>query len=304
MVATEFKSLAEQDEELEEEAFPFGRGHELQSYAFPESVVETEWTEAASCPRPTRAVVFGFPRYSVAIESLPPREQDKVKSIARLIARSSRPGCRPVRHVQIVGHADRDLQRGSAFEKKVSLQRALAAQRALQGLLSGYAVSLPIVWNRVGVGAARPAVPAAATEQQRALNRRVEILVGARRPPVPSIEELGRITGLIGLKLSNAGLWQLQSGQTVSLAGRSPDEIRSAAARAKSHFSSAPSGVSYSESFPLPSWIRDCGRTGCKGACVVVKRGTDRFGRRWVGCLCIGFFWVSYCSNWLPPPFD
>jgi hypothetical protein len=296
MAATELELLDGFEEEAEEEAI------ELEAI-FPAPIGETQWEQAPRCPRPTRTVVGGFPRYSVTTESLPRGEQEKLKSIASLIERSSRPGCRPIQHVQIVGHADRDVQRGPAFERKVSSQRALAVQRALQSLVRSHAVSSPIVWNRVGVGAVRPAIPSPATEPQRALNRRVEILVN-QRPPRPSIEELGRITGLIGLRLSYAGLRQLQGRQTVSLPGRSPDEIRSAVAQARAHFSGVSSSASSSESFSLPSWIRDCSRTGCKGACVVVKRGSDRFGRRWVGCICIGFFWVSYCSNWLPPPFD
>lgn len=301
MAATGFELLGELEEELEEEA-AFRFSPEYESQLCPRALGETEWEYPVGCPTPTRTVLSGFPRYSVSVATLPRNEQNKLKGIASLIARSSRPGCRPIRHVRLVGHADRDVQRGPAFEKSVSLQRALEVQRAIQGLLRSSGVSSPIQWVRVGAGAVRPVVPAAYNEQQRALNRRVEITLGGRRPPSSSIEELGRITSLIGLKLSNTALQQLQSGQTVSLAGRSPQEIRGAMARARAHFSRVPSGAS--EAFALPSWIRDCSRAGCDGACVVVKRGRDRFGRGWVACLCIGFFWARICSQWLPPPLD
>jgi hypothetical protein len=299
MAATEFEFLGELEEEAEFEISP---EHELQSYPISESVAETEWEQMLGCPRPTRIVVSGFPRYSIAVTSLPKSEQNRIKGVASLIARSFRPGCRPIRHVRIVGYADRDLQRGPAFEKSVSLRRAVSVQRALQGQLRTRGVSSPLFWSAFGVGAARRAIPAPTTEQQRALNRRVEILAGGARPPALSLAELGRIAGSIGLDMSEGALRQLQSGQAVSLAGRSPEEVRSAVARARAHFAGATSTVTASGAIALPSWIRDCSRASCKGACVVVKRGVDRFGRKWVACLCIGFFWVGICSQWLPDP--
>lgn len=120
---------------------------------------EPEWELARRCPAPRRAAVSRFPRYQNAVSSLPLPEQQKLGSIASLIRQSFRAGCPPIRTVRLVGHADRDIQRGPAFESRISLARARAIEQALKRLINSPAISSRIAWQTRGVGASSPVVP-------------------------------------------------------------------------------------------------------------------------------------------------
>lgn len=120
--------------------------------------------------------VEGFGRYQEGVGSLPPTDRRKIALIARRIVDASRRGS-PVRVVRLVGHADRDLQRGAAFERKVSGERALRVQGALVDAINDRALSSRISWQPVAAGATRPVVVRPTSEQERRRNRRVEVVI-------------------------------------------------------------------------------------------------------------------------------
>jgi hypothetical protein len=136
---------------------------------------------APICPRPVQRTVSGFPRHGNTISSLPKAEQEKIRASADQILRSFRPGCQPILTVGLVGHADRDIQSGPAFEKRISDQRALAVQRALQDFIRDRSIVSRITWQPIGTGAASLLVTNPKSEPERARNRRVEIFLG----PIP-----------------------------------------------------------------------------------------------------------------------
>jgi outer membrane protein OmpA-like peptidoglycan-associated protein len=143
---------------------------------------EAEWEAAGgpSCPSPMQVTVARFPRYAEAVASLPPTEQRKVREIVGVILGSHRPGCKPVLQVDLVGHADRDYQRGPAFEQRMSTRRALALLRALQQLIGSEAISSSIAWQARGVGARKLLVNNPRNESDRARNRRVDVVLSAQ----------------------------------------------------------------------------------------------------------------------------
>src|SRR5271156_109442 len=73
---------------------------------------EREGAGGEACPGPVRVTVSGFSRYREDVASLPATERRKVEQTARLIVGSYQAGCSPVVQVELVGHADRDAQRG------------------------------------------------------------------------------------------------------------------------------------------------------------------------------------------------
>lgn len=148
------------------------------------------------CPGPTRQTVAGFARYHSTVHSLPLREQQAITTAARLIVRSFETGCKPILDVLLLGHADRDARRGPAYERSISVERAGAVRQALSvavtglGRLARLAPGAPplsaIRWQHAGIGAAQPARPRARTEQERALNRRVDIILSPGVEPLPA----------------------------------------------------------------------------------------------------------------------
>lgn len=144
--------------------------------------LEAEWEGAGgqACPGPGRVTVRGFSRYREDVASLPDKERRNVEQIAGLIVGSYQAGCSPVVQVDLVGHADRDVQRGRAFEDEISTRRALSLQRALRQLINKREISSRIVWQARGLGARRMVATNARSEAERALNRRVEVALSAR----------------------------------------------------------------------------------------------------------------------------
>jgi V8-like Glu-specific endopeptidase len=132
------------------------------------------------CPGPGRITVNGFSRYREDVASLPARERRKVEQTAGLIVGSYKAGCSPVVQVELVGHADRDAQRGRAFEDEISTRRALSLQHALRQLINKRDISSRIVWQARGAGARRLAATNPRSEAERALNRRVEVALSTR----------------------------------------------------------------------------------------------------------------------------
>jgi hypothetical protein len=181
------------------------------------------------CPKARREIVSRFPRYQNAIGSLPPPEQQKIRNIARLIRQSFRPGCQPIRTVRLVGHADRDIQRGPAFEKRISIDRARAVEQALKRGIGSPIISSRVTWQSSGVGASSLVVPIPRTEAERTRNRRVEILL---RQGAPS-----RWEHAVGenRRLAQALAWQAYKSSIISLLGFKsiPNEYSFAAAVAR-----------------------------------------------------------------------
>ena len=159
-----------------QEASPYGLG-------------EKEWEQVPiSSPRgqSIRETIAGFSRYSNAI---PPQEKVKIARIAQMIVQSYRSG-QPIRTVRLVGHADRDVQRGANFEKKISGDRALAVQQALIRTINNHAISSQIGWQRVPTGASQLIVKNPTAEQARSRNRRVEILLSISCGSLPIYSSL------------------------------------------------------------------------------------------------------------------
>jgi outer membrane protein OmpA-like peptidoglycan-associated protein len=140
------------------------------------------------CPGPTRLTVSGFPRYQNTAASLPPSEQQKLRLLAQRIVRSYQGGCRPIQVVRLIGHADRDVQRGRPFESRISRERALAVRHALERLIDNRVISSRIRWDVYGTGSSQLVVQNPRPEGERSRNRRVEVLFAQRvhpRPPRP-----------------------------------------------------------------------------------------------------------------------
>jgi outer membrane protein OmpA-like peptidoglycan-associated protein len=175
--------------DLEEEALELKPLFRQKAVAAP-STPGRDGQQAVSCPSLVQRTVSGFPRHGSTISSLPKAEQEKLRASAEQILRSFQPGCQPILTVGLVGHADRDPQSGPGFEKRISDQRALAVQRALQAFIRDRSIVSRIIWQPIGTGAASLAVPNPRSEPERARNRRVEVFLG----PIP-LE--GLINGVI-----------------------------------------------------------------------------------------------------------
>lgn len=164
-------------------------------YSYPESVTEwglqegshysyplgeEEWEQASSCPlnKYNLAIwVSRFARYGNTIQSLPKDEQARIGQVARHIIRSYGSGCQPIRTIRLIGHADRDQQRGPAFERKISGDRVRVVQEALIRAINNPKISQQITWQRISAGASQLVVQHPTTEKDRARNRRVEVFL-------------------------------------------------------------------------------------------------------------------------------
>lgn len=148
--------------------------------ASPYGLGEEEWERSPS-GQTIRETISGFSRYSNAIS---PQERGKIARIAQMIVQSYKSG-QPIRTVRLVGHADRDVQRGANFEKKISSDRALEVQKALIKAINNPQISSRVQWQRDPVGASQLIVQNPTAEQDRLQNRRVEMIAisSAQRPP-------------------------------------------------------------------------------------------------------------------------
>jgi outer membrane protein OmpA-like peptidoglycan-associated protein len=212
----EFQLENELEQEREEE-YPIGLEATPESGPFPHLESEEEWEQSpVRCPAPTRETVSGFSRYSNAV---PAKERAKVTSMASLLVRSFRPGCKPIRTVRLVGHADRDVQRGPAFERRISAERALAVQQPLKQLLNNPLVASRIAWQASGIGATSLVVPNPRTEAERARNRRVEIWLNGEGPEPSSPDYIRWVQGclnqVLGLRLAVTGVMEPRTRNAV-----------------------------------------------------------------------------------------
>jgi hypothetical protein len=141
--------------------------------------------------------VQGFSRYGEPVESLPLDELIQLRVFTDFINGSFDPGSLPITGIHVIGHADTDLQKGKAFEQRISETRARNVQTYLKRevernatvnnrLVAGTPTATTINWKTVkGVGATQPSpenlkrgkTPANMTEEDRKRNRRVEIIL-------------------------------------------------------------------------------------------------------------------------------
>jgi outer membrane protein OmpA-like peptidoglycan-associated protein len=136
--------------------------------------------------------VGGFPQYQNTIAALSPAERAKINLIARQIVGSFQPGRRPIRTVRLVGHADRDLRRGPAFERRISGERALAVQKGLIAAIKSPRIVGQITWQRIAAGAAQLVVPNPRSEAERRRNRRVDVALHT-----PALEIIAPVAGTL-----------------------------------------------------------------------------------------------------------
>jgi hypothetical protein len=148
-----------------------------------------EWEGEPVCPSPANATISGFGRYGSSVAGLPATERTKLAAVARAIRASAAAGCKFLGSVRLVGHADRDLQRGPAFERKISGDRAEQVRQALIQAVADPAISGRIQWDVQAAGASQLVNPSPQTEAQRAQNRRVGITVAQSAGPVPDVDD-------------------------------------------------------------------------------------------------------------------
>jgi hypothetical protein len=155
---------------------------------------------------PFRMVVHNFSRYADTVETLPILERIKLVVIADFIVESFLPGNLPVMGVKLIGHADFDPQRERrepGFLQRISDKRATDVETELLNRVDrGTWVFNPrkngfrpdrMRWLSWGVADREPAEEnirrgrtiANMTEEDRKLNRRVEIFLEPGPTPVP-----------------------------------------------------------------------------------------------------------------------
>jgi len=192
--------------------------------ASPPILGEEEWEQSpvsSAQGKTIRETVSGFSRYSNAI---PPQEKAKILKLAQLIVQSYR-SKRPIRTVRLVGHADRDVQRGTNFEKKISGDRALVVQQALIRSIDNRTISSRINWQRVSAGASQLIVKNPTTEEARAQNRRVAALLttAPNGSPPSSIKWTTRALSVTILKPNDVRCMGTASPGSISLLSQIPD---------------------------------------------------------------------------------
>jgi outer membrane protein OmpA-like peptidoglycan-associated protein len=196
----------------------------LEYYSLPEEEAEWEQSPSSSSRGQTiRETIWGFSQYSHAI---PPQEKAKILKLAQLIVQSYRSES-PIRTVRLVGHADRDVQRGANFEKKISGDRALTVQQALMYAINNRAISSRISWQRVSRGVSQLIVKNPNTEKARSRNRRVGLLLTtAQSNNQPN--KVKWTTGALAVtirKASNSSCFGTASPGFISLLSKIPDCI-------------------------------------------------------------------------------
>ncbi|HJQ68516.1 MAG TPA: peptidoglycan-binding protein [Blastocatellia bacterium] len=140
------------------------------------ALMRTEVTSVCpSLERTLQRTILGWGRYLRRVEELPPDQQAIVAEVGNTIIASHQPGCKPVRSVQINGHADHDTPRNLEREKQMSEERANQVLVRLQAHV-GASIAARIEWQARGFGATQLKAPPT-TEANRRQNRRVEVFL-------------------------------------------------------------------------------------------------------------------------------
>lgn len=168
--------------------------------------VDLDSRSTHSMQGPFRAVVHGFSRYAETVNSLPLLERIKLVIVTDFVIESFLPGNLPIMGVRLIGHADTDPQREQrepGFVQQISEKRASEIERDLKKDIARGTWTYTIVttgpkpdqiqWVTSGVGASQPdeenvkrkKTHANMTEEDRKLNRRVEIILEPAAAPVP-----------------------------------------------------------------------------------------------------------------------
>ncbi len=148
-------------------------------------------------PPPVKRSVSGFPPHTKTVANLPLLEQIDLRMMAEWAIDTHEFAGFPVVKITCIGHADRDFQRGKAYEQQISVDRAEAVKRFFVNEISrlsfsifdmmqpGFVpVSRRITYVSRGVGSAEH--KPAQTEAGRLRNRRVTIVFEFGRMPQQS----------------------------------------------------------------------------------------------------------------------
>ncbi|WP_274628045.1 hypothetical protein [Arvimicrobium flavum] len=190
----------------------------------------TAQSVAGPPPAPQRRFVGGFPPLTTRVADLPSIEQIDLRMMIEWVIETHKISPFPVIEINCVGHADRDFQRGKAFEQGISETRALSIMTFLRNEIARLGMDIfasitqptfipifaRITFSFDGVGSAKH-IPAV-NEEGRRRNRRVTIEFVRGKSPQPS-----RFLG-------GAAAWTRQPAQ--GCAGR-PRARRSGAAGAE-----------------------------------------------------------------------
>jgi outer membrane protein OmpA-like peptidoglycan-associated protein len=129
--------------------------------------------------QPTQRTVYGWGQYRRKVEELPQSQQAVLKSTGDQIIASQKLG-KPVKTVDVCGHADWDTPRNSQREQQMSEERAQMVTQWLMKYI-GDTLTNQIRWFQRGMGANQlQASPT--TEENRQKNRRVEVYLDAKSP--------------------------------------------------------------------------------------------------------------------------
>jgi flagellar motor protein MotB len=119
-----------------------------------------------------------FGRYQDGVKTLPADQRDRIEDLGERIEQSFKhKGCKPLKSLELVGHADHDPSRGQAFELDISKKRATRVTEDLMAQLKRRigAHSSQIKTKENGVGSSDMKFKNPATELQHEENRRVVI---------------------------------------------------------------------------------------------------------------------------------
>jgi hypothetical protein len=78
---------------------------------------------SVAIPPKSRRAVSGFPPLTDAVGGLPSREQIELRMLVEWVIETHMPGAFPVIGISCIGHADRDDERGRAFELDMEEKR-------------------------------------------------------------------------------------------------------------------------------------------------------------------------------------
>jgi peptidoglycan hydrolase-like protein with peptidoglycan-binding domain len=120
----------------------------------------------------SQRTIYGWSQYQRKVEELPADQQAALRDVGNTIIASYQPGGKPVKRVQVQGHADVDTPPNPQREQQYSQERAQMVTGWLKNYVGQYAAQ--ITWESQGFGATRlKAQPT--SEENRKRNRRVGI---------------------------------------------------------------------------------------------------------------------------------
>jgi outer membrane protein OmpA-like peptidoglycan-associated protein len=125
------------------------------------------------CPKAETAAVSRFGQYKEGVPTLPKDQQAELDAISKRIASGFAAGCKPVKGVDLAGHADRDNSKTRKFENDLSKKRAEQVRSYIQKQLGKNAPKVKFTIK--ALGSSQMKFPTPASELQHEENRRVVI---------------------------------------------------------------------------------------------------------------------------------